>query len=336
MTTMMKDMIIESNTMDGPQVINGIDDPSVISMTTVGVYDEKVDEIVKEPDVVPVVPEKPANPVPVEPPVSPKEEDPSKDPEKPPVEPVKPIVKSADDIRFSAITKARRIAERQRDELVEQVKKLVEENATLKKTIPLKDKPKVEDFEDDAAFHEALSDWTYDKKRKAEMDMEAARVEVKSTDAAFDELDAEIDTAMETGRAKYPDFNDTVLGDKSLHLTPVMIESALLSDSAADILYFIGKNPERAEEISKMPPLKVAREITKIEKELTTSPPAEPPKVPAILPEPPPTPPIVPEKKVPQAPPPITPPIMQGHADKDPADMSPREYRKWREEGRST
>jgi len=109
---------------------------------------------------------------------------------------------------------------------------------------------------------------------------------------------AEAKTAMKTmadswearkaeARTRYADFDE--FGSADIPISPVMNAAILESDAGADIAYFLGKNPEEAARIAKLPPVSAAVAIGKIEASLATpetKKPATvkaPPKPPAIV-----------------------------------------------------
>jgi hypothetical protein len=225
-----------------------------------------------------------------------------------------PLVKKEKDPvqkRIDELTKKRREAERQVE--FERSKRL-ELEAELKKvkaSVPATDKPKAGDFETEADFVEALTDWKIEQRIRTEMEKATKVVKEREEKKAIDDTYSDLDETMDRGHEKYEDFDEVVL-NKDLVLTDTMTEAVLFSDKADDILYFLGKHPEISESISKLPPLRIAQELGKIEERLGK--PATPPP-----------------KKTTKAPAPLTPLKTTGVVDKDPSQMTPKEYRAWRE-----
>ena len=178
-----------------------------------------------------------------------------------------------------------------------------------KSAIPQGDKPKVENFETEADFLEALVDWKTEQKIRVEREKTSKEVASVEEKTAIDETYQELDEKMEKGRTKYADFNELVL-DEDLKISESMVEAILLSDTAEDVLYYLGKHPEEAAHIAELSPLKVAHELGKIEAKLSIPPP---------------------KKRTTNAPEPIVPVKTTGVTEKDPSDMTPKEYRAWRE-----
>ena len=289
-----------------PIIVNTVDDPNNLSVSSISPLPEKADEVVKtekEKEETPVISttekkEEVKEPI---------KEEPSK--ETLPDKKVEPKERDPVQRRIDEITKKRREAERERD--FERTKR-IELESELKKAksvIPQADKPKVENFETELAYLEALSDWKVEQKFKVES--EKALKETASVDekTAIDETYQELDDKMEKGRKKYADFNELVL-DEDLKISESMVEAILLSDTAEDVLYYLGKHPEEAADIAKLSPLKIAHEFGKIEAKLSAPPP---------------------KKKTTTAPEPIIPVKTTGVIEQDPSNMNPREYRAWRE-----
>lgn len=292
-----------------PIIVNTVDDPNNLSVSSISPLPESADKIVKteeEERETPVIPKTEKKEEIKEPP---KKESPEETLPEKKVEEKPPREKDAVQKRIDEITKKRREAERERD--FERTKRLEleEELKTVKKTVPQADKPKLENFETEADYLEALTDWKVEQKFKVETDKasrETATVEEKT---AIDETYQELDDKMEKGRNKYADFNELVL-DENLKISEAMVEAILLSDTAEDVLYYLGKHPEEAAHIAELPPLKVAHEFGKIEAKLSAPPP---------------------KKRTTHTPEPITPVKTTGVTEQDPSNMNPREYRAWRE-----
>lgn len=305
-----------------PVVVNTADDPRDMSVTSIGAFPESVDRVGKEPESQPKEKTEPV--ADMEKKESQQAETQVKQPDGEEPDPKKtdepkpsttaPLKKEKDDEqhRINVITKARREAERLAETRAQTIKELEDELKKAKSQIPAKDKPKLDDFESEAEFMEALADWKVDQRlrEKNEQDEKATRetTEKQAIDREYEALDG----IMEKGRTKYADFNTLVL-DEALTISQPMVEVILFSDVAEDLYYYLGKNPDESARIAKLPPMKAAHEIGKIEAKLTAPPPPPPPK------------------KLPQAPDPITPVKTTGAIEKDPNDMTPREYREWRE-----
>ncbi len=319
----MTEKIIEEKKIEDvaiiPTVINTADDPNNLSVTSVGPLPESADKVVKtaeEERETPVIPEtekKEEKKEEKEEVKEPPKEKPSE--ETPPEKKIeeKPREKDPVQRRIDEITKKRREAERESAFKDTKIAALEEELKKAKSVIPQGEKPKLESFETETDYLEALTDWKVEQKFKVEN--EKASKETASADEKkmIDETYQELDEKMEKGRNKYADFNELVL-DEDLKISDSMVEAILLSDTAEDVLYYLGKHPEEAADIAKLPKLKVAHELGKIEARLS---------IPSL--------PLPVKKKTTNAPEPIIPLKTTGVTERDPAQMSPREYRAWRE-----
>lgn len=241
--------------------------------------------------------------------------------------------------RIGDLTKKWRTAERERD--YEKAKRLEAEEKLAKYESTNTDdkdnpKPKREDFDFDEDYIEALTGWQVDQKLKAS----AKKVEKEVTEGKEKEEITEtwkdLDSAIDAGRVKYADFDKLVVLNKDLVLSTAVVTLALDTEVPADVLYWLAKNPDKSAEISGMSPIKAAREITKIEREVLSASSQEQEEEKKKLEE---------EKKkkleaeklkkkdTTKAPAPITPVKADGVIEKDPENMTAAEYRAWREKG---
>jgi len=232
--------------------------------------------------------------------------------------------------RIGKLTKRWRTAERVAETVSTKLRAAEDRIKELERNTPLSDKPKEEDFETMVEFVEALTDWKVEnglKGQKSTIAKETAEDVKKQT---VDTAEEELNKVTVKGREKYEDY-DTFVFSEDLTLTADMLEVITLSDIAEEVLYHLGKNPDIAVEISEMSSVKAAREIGKLEMELSALIPKPNTASDGAL--------IVDGKVVPKAtakkltktPEPITPVKTTGITQKDPNDMSPKEYRAWRE-----
>lgn len=299
-------------------VINGVDDPSAMSIDSTTPIETVADEINAADD----KEEKERS-------ATPKTE--KKEEEKEETEPSSetPLKKDETKIekRIGELTKKWRTAERERDFLKTKKKELEEELTKLKSKVPDSTRPNREDFDDDEAFLEALTDWKVDVKLNAVKGKERETQEESEEKTGVDEVYETMDQMVLTGREKYEDF-DAVAMAKDLVVTPAMTEIILESEISADIMYYLGQNPDEAADIAKLTPMKIAKKLAEIEKELEKGEESEEEEEEETLPLPKPP---VKKKKLTKTPEPITPVRESGAIDKDPSQMSPKEYRAWRE-----
>jgi len=313
-------------------VVNGIDNPNMMSVDSTEPVETKADELVKtkeeeekEAEKVEKKVEKVVESEKKEEGEEKKEEEEKKDEKKEEKkdesasksgQKVEPTDSKNVQKRIGALTKRLRTAERERDFAVD---KNLESEAKVKELsskVPDKEKPQKTDFEEEDEYIEALTDWKIDKKFKDSQVAVTKEIKDKGEkQGALDIYDG-LDTVMESGREKYKDFNDVVLNE-DLIISPELTKIVLDTDVAEDIMYYLASNPDESERISKLSTIKAAKEIWDIEGGLSEKPKAkeEEKKV----------------KKVTKAPEPISTVKTDGVIEKDPLDMNPKEYRAWRE-----
>jgi len=319
MGNLLKDMI-EVEKVDN-QVINGVDSPNMMSVDSTAPIKTLAPDVIEEEESGKPADEKEKKEEkkPEESEKKPDEEkkEENKEEKKPEEEPAKDAVQK----RINIAVKKQRTAERERDWERSRRQEIEEELAKLKSQIPSEDKPKREDFIDDEAYLEALTDWKVDQKLKVKTEVIDKKSEEEQDKEAAQELFELVDGVVEKGRDKYPDF-DTVAMDKNLSITQDMMEIIIESELSFELMYYLGKNPDVATEISKMSAMKAAKKFVEIEVEIA-KPAKKEEKQEEVK--------VTPKRKTPEAPDPITPVRSDGLTERDPSKMSAKEYRAWRE-----
>lgn len=158
--------------------------------------------------------------------------------------------------RISKLTRRAKLAE---EELARLRAERGEKPANQQEKKPSGDgKPKLDDFDTYEDYIEALADHIADKKinaSKAQTEKEKQEVEfVKRFNA---------------GKKAYKDWDDVVTDD--VQISTAMQSAIKESDIPADILYYLGENPDEAERILELPAGKQALAIGKIEAKLEKS-----------------------------------------------------------------
>jgi len=165
--------------------------------------------------------------------------------------------------------------------------------------------PKRESFQDDDAYLQAHIEHLAEQRAAEKIAIREQQSRQERTTEAFLE---KAEKAIE----RYADFN-AVVGNPQLAINDAMAEFISDSDQGPDVAYFLGKNPTRAAQIAQMTPIKAARELTRIEAELSAKP----------------------KPRLSNAPAPITPIGGASGAIKPTGDMTDAEYAKWRRSARS-
>jgi len=178
-------------------------------------------------------------------------------------------------------------------------------------------KPKQSDFPDFDEYQAALSAFNvtqvYDSRemRKLETEAKSYYAQVDQVKVQKQQEDAQNWAAQAAeARTRYADFDAVAFSDQ-VTITQDMAGLIVQSDVAADVSYYLGKNPKIASDISTLDPISMARAIGRLEAQVTAPKP----------------------KTTTDTPPPVNPVKGKATATKDPGDMNPAEYRKWREGG---
>jgi len=120
-----------------------------------------------------------------------------------------------------------------------------------------------EQFASNEDYVEALADQRAEQKI-AEREQRKQQAEMLET---YHDKEEEV-------RAKYDDF-EQVAYNPNLTITTVMAQSIQASDNGPEVAYHLGANPREAERISRLSPIMQAKEIGKIEAQLTANPPVK-------------------------------------------------------------
>jgi outer membrane translocation and assembly module TamA len=132
--------------------------------------------------------------------------------------------------------------------------------------------PTREAFANDEAFNEANRQHAIREEAKRLLEDQRKAEEAERRQEAFLEK-------AEKASEKYPDFQ-MVVSNPALPITDAMAEYIADSDLGADVAYYLGKNPMKAQQIAALSPVKAARELAKLESELAARPKATPSKAP--------------------------------------------------------
>jgi hypothetical protein len=154
---------------------------------------------------------------------------------------------------------SKRLAREQRKWEREQAQRLAEQQARTPAAPP----PAPDDFENAQQYAEALAE---QKARDLLAQREAAAQQAAILESYKDR--------EEEARDRYEDF-EQVAYNPNLPVTDVMAQAIQASDIGPEVIYWLGSNPKEAGRISKLPPVLQAKEIGKIEVNLTTNPPVK-------------------------------------------------------------
>jgi hypothetical protein len=169
-------------------------------------------------------------------------------------------------------------------------------------------KPKANDFETHEEYVEALVDWKADQKLK-----------VVQTENAKERVRSQEQTAHQTYQAKekeyasaVPDF-DEVVAAADFPVSKAVIDEIVTGDNGPALKYYLAQNPEEADRLNKLGPVALAREVGRLEPRFKMA-----AKTTAAA--------------VSKAPAPVAAATRStSTSTKDPGEMSPSEYRAWRQ-----
>lgn len=320
--------IDKSQLKDVPVVVNVSDDANALSVTSVTPIEPKADKLDPELD------DKNVGELKVEEVTEPATEEKAKEvideviEDEPPKEEIKEPpkkeepqkAKDAVQKRIDEITKKYRVTERERDAERKLREELEAKVAELESKIPATDKPKAEDFETEAEFLEALTDWKVELKIKQLSGQGESVLKNQEMEKAIEKAEEpyqELDKYIALGRKEYEDFDEAVLTDQTLPLTDTMVDAALNLETPHKVLYYLAQHKDESLEISKMSVPKMAIALSKIDAKLN----APAPKV------------IV--KHVSKAAEPITPVDSSGAVEVPLGELSFKDYVKKRQAGKT-
>jgi hypothetical protein len=154
---------------------------------------------------------------------------------------------------------SKRLAREQRKWEREQAQRLAEQQARQ----PVAPPPAPDDFENAQHYAEALAE---QRAQQLLAQREAAQQQQAILDG-YKDREEEI-------RDKYEDF-EQVAYNPNLPVTDIMAQAIQASDIGPEVIYYLGSNPKEASRISRLSPVLQAKEIGKIEVNLTTNPPVK-------------------------------------------------------------
>lgn len=165
--------------------------------------------------------------------------------------------------RLAKMRKKQGDAER-RAEAAEMELEALKRKQELAKSTEIGEKPKVDDFETEEEYLEALADYKINKKYA---ELEAKRTEQLEAKAAEERKIIEkrkqekLQESFGKAAKKYKDFNETV---KDIFISNAMAEVLAIIPNAGDVAYYLGKNPDITEDIASMPTVETVLAIQEI------------------------------------------------------------------------
>lgn len=140
------------------------------------------------------------------------------------------------------------------------------------------ERPKQADYETYDDYLEALTDWKFEQREtKKQSSSVVPEPSTKTTEQPTDNAPAlsreaqdAIPDIFEDGNEKYADF-EQVVRNKDVPITPQLLNAIVDSDSPEDVLYHIAQDAALARDLADMNPQQLAREIAKLEGQISGS-----------------------------------------------------------------
>lgn len=174
-------------------------------------------------------------------------------------------------------------------------------------------RPNPDNFETNAEYIDALTDWKLDQKEK----QRAEKEEKQKITQTYEQLGKSYNESVEAFKAKTKDWADVWEDVAHVKVSPIVESEILHSELKAELAYEIAKNPAEFERINSLPATQAIKAIGIIEDRLKRSKSEEKPKPEA--------------KKQTKAPPPLASVSGNTSVAKSLHDMDPDEYIKARQ-----
>ncbi len=214
--------------------------------------------------------------------------------------------------RISELTANWREEQRTRQKLEQMLESKISKEAkpTAQPTATESKEPSLDQFKTYEEYVAAVADHRAEQKVQQLLKQQEEQRQRQDAERQKAEQRSTFQAKAEEFATTTPDF-DEVAFNPSLPVSDVMADALNLSDKGPEILYHLGKHPDEAARISRLPPVQAALEIGRLEAKLS-------------LPQP---------RTVTKAPPPIAPSSGgQGSMNVDPDKMTADEWRKWRDD----
>ena len=169
----------------------------------------------------------------------------------------------------------------ERDELLRKLE--TNGQPAAKKKLAPAARPKMEDFEEEDKYLDALIDWKSDQKIDARM---AERDQTQTKKAGEDnrrrqavEAATELDRQFQVGRDAHEDYDEVLEAADDIDWSNRHAYAMLMTGVAGEIAYHLGKNPEEAEKLAKITnPAKISMAMGRIQSQLEAEEAANPTK----------------------------------------------------------
>lgn len=122
-------------------------------------------------------------------------------------------------------------------------------------------KPNPDDFESHAEYVEAVADWKAEQKLRAR-DEAAEKAKLQSE---FEQTQKAHIQRVKSFAEKVEDFSDVLAEVDDIRLSPTLEHELISSENGPELMYELAKDRKELERINALHPLKIARELGKVE-----------------------------------------------------------------------
>lgn len=176
--------------------------------------------------------------------------------------------------RIDKIRREKGAAEREAQYLKGKVDVLEEQaKKALDRPVESPPKPVAEDYDDHEKFVDELTDWKLDERDRDKARKEKLLDDTPTQEKRTPQQEASREVMLdriEVAKENHDDFEEVVFGgDEPLSMTPFMIESMESTETGAEILYHLGKNPDEAARIAKLSPMAQGMAIGQLESKIS-------------------------------------------------------------------
>lgn len=164
----------------------------------------------------------------------------------------------------------------------ERIGSLETENAELQRQLAeLQGKQEVKELDpDDFDSYQDFLDAAAQQASELKQRKEKAPRQTGNQEQVFKEALADVTGDFDEARSKYKDFEELVIKNEELQITPDMVICLADCEEPAELAYYLGQHPKVAEKLAGMNQRAIARELGKIEANLHKAPPKKQSKAP--------------------------------------------------------
>lgn len=177
---------------------------------------------------------------------------------KPKTKPIQPRINELVAERNTARDEAEAAA-LERDQLRRELDEVKQQMQAMSKPAEASDRPARDDFKSDGDFEQAMDDWKFERRLADHQQRQAQARLVENWRARLDQAQSDI-----------PDLAE-VLGKADVQLPQTALDAIVESDTGPQIAYHLAKNPNEARRIASMSAAGAAREIGRLEAQMTQS-----------------------------------------------------------------